>query len=81
MATRDYTGLQLVTVQSGHYNLPKPSYQVYVWPRYMEWIPPLKTDFDEMPDDEILSSFCCSGTFHVFRAIAVSYVASYMLYA
>ena len=42
----------------------------------MEWIPPLKTDFDEMPYDEILSNLCSSGTFYVFRAIAVRYVAT-----
>ena len=45
----------------------------------MEWIPPLKTDFDEMSDDEILSSFCCSSTFHVFCAITVSYVATWYM--
>lgn len=30
--------------------------------------------FDEMPYDEILSNFYSSGTFYIFRAIAVSYV-------
>ena len=77
MATRDYwvatRNSTIGTLQ------PSKTYKVYVWPSYMEWIPPLKTDFDEMPDDEIFSSFCCSGTFHVFCAITVSYVATWYM--